>query len=90
MTTGRINQVTILAGVHPPERGIEDPVHSAREWERVVKRLECGHFGPSHSTWIFPRGTTRAAARGSLASHPIAPTEFPKRWSAADARQPTQ
>ena len=87
MTTGRINQVTILhpgqvadpedqghqaPRLDPPEGGTE--VSCAPGWDG--RRLR-----PSHR----PTGDRTTPMKGGrhVIGHPIAPTEFPKAWSTA-------
>ena len=77
MTTGRINQVTILTGPLSPRgsSGRERP-------EGRTGLLQSRSGSRPRSAWTCPcADPTPEHATG----HPIAPTEFPKAWSAADA-----
>ena len=77
MTTGRINQVTILTGPLSPRgsSGRERP-------EGRTGLLQSRSGSRPRSAWTYPcADPTPEHATG----HPIAPTEFPKVWSAADA-----
>ena len=74
MTTGRINQVTILPGRHPAEARAAG---TTPKGGRVVGRLGAGP-GTEHPAWGIPGARSRREAAG----YPIAPTEFPKKRSA--------
>jgi hypothetical protein len=88
MTTGRINQVTILyAGpCWEPKPSTPRPRHNPPEGGQKVVIHQVG----TASTWWKTRPTgDRHRPREEAAvhnGHPIAPTEFPKRWSAATTR----
>ena len=74
MTTGRINQVTILPGRHPAERGPPEPPREVAE--SLVGR------GPVRGPSAQPEGQPGHEAAGRPAGYPIAPAEFPKKRSA--------
>jgi hypothetical protein len=83
MTTGRINQVTILIP-HAPARagGAGRPPEGAR----VVKRKGLARQGsPGFGS---PPPEPELDGEGSQRSHPIAPTGFPSAASAADREPP--
>ena len=83
MTTGRINQVTILTEDHDAPRGV-----GQRETPGKGGSGSLSRSGEGRSPTPGP-GTLRQQTKVmSLAStsHPVAPTEFPKGRSAADAK----
>ncbi len=82
MTTGRINQVTILTrSPHAPKGGgrPEDPPEGR---SGSLSRSGGGRSQTPGPGYPEPKPGRKPASTG----HPIAPTEFPKGWSAADAR----
>jgi len=82
MTTGRINQVTILTrGLAHPERFLRHRECPPRRTVRVVKRS-----GTSRSPCPVQSCHGAEAAEGH-SNHPIAPTEFPKGRSATKSER---
>ena len=76
MTTGRINQVTILTGQAAAPKG-DGPGEPPGRRSGLVKRSGA-RPKPVHPA----RETPEAEAQGISIGHPIAPTEFPRGWSA--------
>jgi len=89
MTTGRINQVTILQA-EPRSRVQRPPVTVATtrpSRKRAEVRCKPGGGGPlvPKTERSRPTGDRHHPREGVTVNcgHPIAPTEFPKAWSAA-------
>src|SRR5438034_3967954 len=85
MTTGRINQVTILNTLSAPggRRSGPDPANGT---EVVINRQ--GRSKPQRPP--RPTPSDSAPVRGSCrpTGHPIAPTEFPQGWSVSELARP--
>jgi len=75
MTTGRINQVTILNWIPQPFQ-VRSPENPPQGKVRVVMWKEAWPYPsqlprPPRDTWVY-------ISAGTPEDHPVAPTEFPK------------
>jgi len=82
MTTGRINQVTILK-VRP--RRSRHTVQAQQSWLLIGLPCKMSEHTPYKSDTAASSRERRL--QPGFHDHPIAPTEFPKRWSAIQAFQ---
>ena len=75
MTTGRINQVTILTGA--PSKRCHGTPRTPGNRSKNVSRLGCAHKAERPT-----KGIAVAWSCQQIYGHPIAPTEIHKEWSA--------
>ena len=82
MTTGRINQVTIICGstFHPKTEGLPRTPAKGRRPISVTVEAQVETWRPSR------RAPAGEACKRARATHPIAPTEFSRAWSVAERK----